>query len=52
MILSGSFRLPAAPEVAMPLFTASGERAWAPGWDPVGDDAMLAEWQRLTSALL
>jgi hypothetical protein len=22
----------------MPLFTASGERAWAPGWDPVGDD--------------
>jgi hypothetical protein len=22
----------------MTLFTASGERAWAPGWDPVGDD--------------
>lgn len=22
----------------MPLFTASGEKAWAPGWDPVGDD--------------
>src|SRR4051812_19702861 len=22
----------------MRLFTAEGERAWAPGWDPVGDD--------------
>jgi len=40
MILTGSFRLPAAPEVAMP-------PAFRDGYD-----AMLAEWQRLTSALL
>ena len=38
VVLTGSFRLAASPEQAMPLFTASGERAWAPGWDPVGDD--------------
>ena len=38
VVLTGSFRLEASPERAMPLFTAEGERAWAPGWDPVGDD--------------
>ena len=38
MELTGSFFLTAAPEAVMPLFTASGERAWAPGWDPGGDD--------------
>lgn len=38
MELTGSFFLAAAPQTVMPLFTASGERAWAPGWDPVGDD--------------
>lgn len=32
---SGSFSLPTTAERAMPLFTAEGERAWAPGWDPV-----------------
>ncbi len=36
--LTGSFHLAIAPDQAMALFTASGERAWAPGWDPVGDD--------------
>jgi polyketide cyclase/dehydrase/lipid transport protein len=29
-----SFHLDAAPSEVFPLFTASGERAWAPGWDP------------------
>src|ERR1700690_3514730 len=29
-----SFRLDAAPSKVFPLFTARGERAWAPGWDP------------------
>jgi hypothetical protein len=32
--LSGTFTLPAPLETVMPLFTAEGERAWAPGWDP------------------
>ena len=41
-VLSGSFHLATTPEQAMPLFTASGERAWAPGWDPIGDDTC---WQ-------
>jgi hypothetical protein len=31
----GSFRLEASREQAFPLFTARGERDWAPGWDPV-----------------
>ena len=29
-----SFRLDAPPSNVLPLFTAQGERAWAPGWDP------------------
>ena len=29
-----SFHLDAPPAKVFPLFTASGERAWAPGWDP------------------
>lgn len=28
------FHLPAPPAQVLPLFTAEGERAWAPGWDP------------------
>jgi hypothetical protein len=30
-----SFRLNAPPERVLPLFTAEGERKWAPGWEPV-----------------
>jgi hypothetical protein len=30
-----SFRLEAPLERVMPLFTAEGERSWAPGWKPV-----------------
>lgn len=30
-----SFRLDAPLERVMPLFTAEGERSWAPGWEPV-----------------
>ena len=37
--LSGSFELAAPIERVMPLFTAEGERLWAPGWDPVWPDA-------------
>jgi hypothetical protein len=29
-----SFRLDAPLERVMPLFTAEGERSWAPGWEP------------------
>ncbi|MDT7544983.1 MAG: hypothetical protein QOE99_1093 [Actinomycetota bacterium] len=36
--LTGTFTLPADVEVVMPLFTAEGERSWAPGWDPVWAD--------------
>jgi len=32
--VSGSFRLPAAPDVAFPLFTPRGEIRWVPGWEP------------------
>jgi hypothetical protein len=32
---SGSLHVDAPPEHAFPLFTAPGERLWAPGWDPV-----------------
>jgi hypothetical protein len=32
--LTGAFVLAAPIENVMPLFTAEGERAWAPGWDP------------------
>src|ERR1700747_179842 len=31
---SGSFHLDAAPARVFPLFSAEGERAWAPGWEP------------------
>ena len=30
-----SFRLEAPLSRVMPLFTAEGERSWAPGWEPV-----------------
>jgi hypothetical protein len=32
--LTGSFELAAPSDRVMPLFTAEGERLWAPGWDP------------------
>ncbi len=32
---TGSFHLDAPRERVFPLFTAQGERAWAPGWDPL-----------------
>jgi len=31
---SGDFHLDAAPARVFPLFTAEGERAWAPSWEP------------------
>jgi len=31
---SGSFRLAAPLAAVMPMFTAEGERSWAPGWEP------------------
>ena len=31
---TGSFHLDAPPARVFPLFTAEGERAWAPGWEP------------------
>jgi hypothetical protein len=36
--LRGSFELAAPLEVVRPLFTAEGERRWAPGWEPVWPD--------------
>ncbi len=32
--LSGTVEVPLPPDEAISLFTPSGERAWAPGWDP------------------
>lgn len=32
--LSGSLRVPLSPQEAFTLFTPSGERSWAHGWDP------------------
>jgi hypothetical protein len=32
---SGTFHLDAPRAQVLPLFTAQGERDWAPGWDPV-----------------
>jgi hypothetical protein len=32
--LAGAVRVPLAPEQAFALFTPSGERRWAEGWDP------------------
>jgi hypothetical protein len=38
--LTGSFLLTGAVDAVLPLFTAEGERRWAPGWDPIwADDA-------------
>ena len=31
---TGSFELDMAPEAALPLFTAPGEKLWVPDWDP------------------
>jgi hypothetical protein len=36
--LSGSFVLPGSLAAVLPLFTAEGERRWAPGWEPVWAD--------------
>ena len=35
MIHSHTLRVPLPPDRALHLFTPVGERAWAPGWDPV-----------------
>ncbi|MDX6198140.1 MAG: hypothetical protein QOJ79_1291 [Actinomycetota bacterium] len=35
---TGSFLLPTTIQQVRPLFTAEGERAWAPGWDPEWPD--------------
>jgi hypothetical protein len=37
--LTGSFELPGSLDAVLPLFTAEGERCWAPGWEPVWADA-------------
>ena len=34
VICSGIVHVPLPPARARELFTAEGERAWAPGWDP------------------
>jgi hypothetical protein len=34
-VLRGTVEVPLPPEQALALFTPAGERAWAPGWDPV-----------------
>ena len=36
---TGTFTLAAPVEQVMPLFTAEGERAWAPGWEPTYPDS-------------
>jgi hypothetical protein len=41
--LTGSFTLPAPLERVLPLFTAEGERAWAPGWEPTYADSPVHE---------
>src|SRR3954462_9980080 len=41
--LTGSFTLPAPVDRVMPLFTAEGERAWAPGWEPSYADSSAHE---------
>lgn len=38
MRLTGSFVLPGPLDAVLPLFTAEGERRWAPGWEPVWAD--------------
>lgn len=35
MRLTGSFELAGRVDEVLPLFTAEGERRWAPGWEPV-----------------
>jgi hypothetical protein len=34
-VLTGTVKVPLPPEEALTLFTPAGERAWAPGWEPV-----------------
>src|SRR3954469_20701546 len=41
--LTGTFMLSAPIDRVMPLFTAEGERAWAPGWEPSYADSDLHE---------
>jgi hypothetical protein len=41
--LTGSFTLPAPLGQVMALFTAEGERAWAPGWEPSYADSSVHE---------
>ena len=36
--LTGSFVLAGPLDAVLPLFTAEGERRWAPGWEPVWAD--------------
>jgi hypothetical protein len=36
--LTGSFVLAGPVDAVLPLFTAEGERLWAPGWEPVWAD--------------
>jgi hypothetical protein len=36
--LTGSFVLMGPLDAVLPLFTAEGERRWAPGWEPVWAD--------------
>src|SRR3954465_13321862 len=41
--LTGTFTLHAPIDRVMPLFTAEGERAWAPGWEPSYADSEVHE---------
>jgi hypothetical protein len=54
--LTGSFVLAGSLSTVLPVFTAEGERQWAPGWEPVwadeAHDDMLAHWQDHTSRAL
>ncbi len=36
--LTGSFVLAGPLDAVLPLFTAEGERRWAPGWEPIWAD--------------
>ena len=36
--LTGAFVLAGSLDAVLPLFTAEGERRWAPGWEPVWAD--------------
>ena len=42
-VVSGGFELGVPAEAAIHYFTPEGERAWAPGWNPIYVDGQLSE---------